>query len=89
MNTGVISISEYRQEDYQRIRELSVDRDEMHETWKEWEAGKKKGVKKFKKMGVRLVDVLVLPDELEKYCQERNVPIDGKARSQFVERRVR
>lgn len=82
MQTSGIGI--YRRKDYTKIRELSADRAEMDDTWEEWETNKNRTQQRFEQMGVRVVDVLVEPAALAKFCEKKGLRIDGTARAQFV-----
>ena len=75
-----IGIGVYRKKDYSKIRELSEDRDNMDDTWEEWEVNKKKAQQRFEQMGVRVVDVLVKPTALVEFCQKNGLRVDGSAR---------
>jgi len=81
MNVG---IGHYRPKDYLKIYNMSEDKETMNETWKEWKKKKDKAKAGLEKQGLHVVDVLVFPKELKKYCEEQGIKIDGKARSKFV-----
>ncbi|MEN0050982.1 MAG: hypothetical protein AAF806_28210 [Bacteroidota bacterium] len=79
-----IGIGYYRKEDYEEILRISSDRERMNDTWEEWKKKKEKTVRNLKLAGVTPIDVLVLPRDLEIYCYEQGLKIDGAARAQYV-----
>lgn len=79
-----IGVGEYRKEDYQEIFRISVDKDNMEDTWEKWKANKNRTIKKFQNMGLKTVDIIVKPKELVNYCRENGLKINGKSRAQFV-----
>lgn len=87
MNTN-IGVGEYRKEDYQEIYKLSEDKDNMDPTWEEWKKSKSDALKKFKKVGIKTIDIIVLPHELVKYCRENGLKINGKSRAGFIKDKV-
>jgi len=83
-----IGIGEYRKEDYQEILSLSKDRDNLDATWEDWKKNKKNAVKRFRKMGVKTIDIIVIPKELVQYCRENGLEINGDSRAAFISYKV-
>ena len=79
-----IGIGKYRKRDYQEILRLSEDRESMDQTWSEWKANKNRALKNFQKMGLKVLDVVILPIELVTYCRVNGMRINGESRSKFV-----
>jgi hypothetical protein len=57
----------------------------MHDSWEDWYKRYTKLKMNFIAKGFQVRDITVNILELKKYCWERNIPMDGKARSQFVQ----
>ena len=87
MNT-VFGIGHYLKEDYEEILNLSEDRENMDETWLEWKKSKATAIKNFKNMGIKPIDVIVIPKELVKYYRENGLNINGKSRANFISFKV-
>ena len=79
-----INLAYYKQEDWNRFLALIDDRENMHDTWKEWNKAYQKMKKNLVKDGFQVNDYIVDLDELRDYCYLQGIRIDGKARSQFV-----
>jgi len=83
-----IGIGEYQKKDYQEILKISEDKDNMDKTWEEWKASKNRALEKFKKMGLKPINILVKPKELVQYCREKGLKINGKSRADFITYKV-
>jgi len=83
-----IGIGDYRPKDYRKIYKMSEDKHDMNETWKEWKIKKDEAKAGLEMQGLEVIDVLVRPSELKKYCEENGFKINGEARSKFVRHKV-
>jgi hypothetical protein len=85
----VVGVAWYRPEQYGLLLALSVDSESMAKTYDEWLAGITRTMEDLRKPGViaRRVDVDVRV--LVAWCEERDRPLDGAARSEFAAERVR
>jgi hypothetical protein len=87
-NTGYqhtfVGVAWYRPEQWQRLREISVDRDELDDTYQEWVRNVEKVIKELNRNGIQCVKVTVEVEELLHWCQSQNIPVNGEARSRYV-----
>lgn len=83
-----VGIGVYRKKDYQEIRRISEDRDNLDETWEDWKKSKDKAKKGLKEQGLEITDILVLPKELVKYCRKRGLSINASSRAQYIQKKV-
>ncbi|HMD87033.1 MAG TPA: hypothetical protein VKO18_20270 [Terriglobia bacterium] len=74
----------YRPEQWQRLLEISVDVDQLEKTHAEWLAFAEKTVKDLERLGVSIIKVDVDVEELQIWSRQQGLPIDGKARAQFI-----
>lgn len=83
-----LGVAWYRPEQWDRLLEVSVDRNHLEPTHGEWKKHAEKLVKRMRREGyvVRRVDVDV--EELLGYCKERGVAVDAKARADFAEQKL-
>lgn len=84
----LFGIGAYEKEDYEEILKISEDKDQMDETWEEWKSNKDRTKLELEKYGMKVVDIIVKPMELMKYCRERGLSINGKSRSRYVTEKV-
>lgn len=85
----LFGIPEYRKEDWQRLREISVDKNQLENTWKSWKYEYNRTRKNMKKRGMTIVEVLVDIDELIDYCKKHGLEINADARARFAADKVR
>jgi hypothetical protein len=71
------------------LREISVDREKMSETWSEWEATASAKLAELRERGLDIRKVDVDVRELQAWCERGHRPIDGAARSEFVVEQLR
>lgn len=80
-----IKLAYYRKEDWKRFIKIIDDRENMHDTWKNWHKAFVKTKRDLVSHGFEVTDVIIDLDELMNYCEMRGIKNDGKARSQFVQ----
>ena len=82
-----INLAYYEKKDWNRLLEVIDDKENMHNTWKEWNKASLKLKKKLTSQGLAVKDVIVNIDSLIMYCEIRGIKNDGKSRSQFVSKK--
>jgi hypothetical protein len=84
----VTGVGWYRPEQWQRLREISVDVDQLEKTHAEWLEFAEKTVKDLERLGVSIIKVDVDVEELQSWSQQQGLPVDGKARAEFITNKV-
>jgi len=79
-----INLAYYKEEDWERFLESIDDKENMHDTWKDWHNVFLRIKKDLISHGFIVNDFVVEIDELQDYCKMRGIKNDGEARSQFV-----
>ncbi len=74
----------YRPDQWQRLREVSADREKLHDTWAEWYVHATSTVLDLQSMGIRLSKVEVDVEELIRWCEKRGEPVNSGSRSKFI-----
>lgn len=77
----------YRAEQWERLRDVSADRDNLEESFEEWVELAARRYEKMRREGLRLQKVDV--EELLKWCKGRGIPVDASARSEFAAHKLR
>ena len=85
----VTGIAWYRREQWARLRELSVDADELEESYDDWLTGVQKTLVQMAVTGVQARKVDVDVDELARWCRRERRPLDSAARAAFAAVRLR
>jgi hypothetical protein len=84
----ILGVSWYTREQYDRLLELADDRDNLEDTYDEWQASAEKMMVKLSKPGVLPRKVHINVEELVAWCKAHNRPINGAARTMFVADKV-
>ena len=80
----VAGIAWFRADQWQLLRSLSIDANELEKTYEEWVAIAEKAIEDLARQGVfaRKVDVDV--NDLQVWCSARKQPLDSSARAQYA-----
>jgi hypothetical protein len=87
--TTVLGVAWYRREQWNRLLEISSDRDRLEDTYEEWKSTAEKHFDELARPGfaIRRVDIDV--EELLSWCGSQDRPVDGEARAQFTTMKLR
>jgi 23S rRNA A2030 N6-methylase RlmJ len=80
----VAGVCWYSSTQWQELREIAADPERLEETYQEWLVVADQACQKMEASGIAIVKVPVDVQKLVAWCRERNLPIDGKARAQYV-----
>ena len=80
----VAGVAWYSSTQWQQLREVAADPERLENTYQEWLAVADQAWKKMEASGIALVKIPLDVPKLTDWCRERNLPIDGKARAQYV-----
>jgi hypothetical protein len=80
----VTGVAWYRPEQWQRLREVSVDVEKLEATHAEWLAVATKAISDLERRGISVIKVDVDVEELLSWCRHCSLPLDGKSRSTFA-----
>jgi len=82
--TREINLAFYREKDWLKFLKLIDDKENMHDTWSEWNKAYLKTKQDLTLHGFIVNDYVVNLTELKNYCASKGIKIDGKARAEFV-----
>jgi hypothetical protein len=80
----VLGVAWYTREQYESLLKLANDRDNLEDTYEDWQAAAEKMMVQLSRPGVLPWKVHIDVDELVFWCKDHNRPIDGAARTMFV-----
>ena len=80
----MVGIGWYSSTQWQQLREIAADPERLEETYQEWLVVADQTCQKMEASGISIVKVSVDVQELAAWCSERNLPVDGKSRAQYV-----
>ncbi len=84
-----VGVAWYRPEQWERLREISIDKDVLEETHEEWMQNAEKALQEFRRQGVEPLKVDVDVEELLRWCESRGIAVDGEARSGYTAANLR
>lgn len=82
--TTAIGVAWYRPEQWEVLRNVSVDRDKLEETYAEWLVEAERVVKQLQQRGLRVMKVDLEISDLMLWCESQRIPLDAKARSNYA-----
>ena len=84
----ILGIAWYSRKQYEGLLEIATDRDNLEDTYEEWQATAEKMMVELSRPGVLPRKIHIDVDELVSWCKSHNRPVDGAARTIFVADKV-
>jgi hypothetical protein len=84
----VVGLAWYRPDQWQRVREISADEDNLHDSYLEWLQSAEARFQELRSSGLRVEKVDVHSEALTLWCNERGLEINGEARSRYAAERL-
>jgi len=88
-NPVKFSLAWFRREEWDRLLDVSDDRDDLEETFDEWVQVAQQQCEELGRLGYDVEKVDVDVEELVRWCLAQGTPVNGKARANFALRKVR
>ena len=85
----VVGIAWYRPDNYRRVLEIMVDREDLPGSFIEWRKRAEKALRQLKRQGHIVVRIPLDADEFEQWCRESGQRTDGSARARYASDMVR
>ncbi|MHC4441404.1 MAG: hypothetical protein ACYTF1_12795 [Planctomycetota bacterium] len=86
---NVVGVAWYSSEQWDLLRSVSDDVDELEETYDDWIACAEKTTAQLEEQSIKIHKVHVDVDEIVEWCKENNKPVDAHARSEFTTHKLR
>ncbi|MGH1469973.1 MAG: hypothetical protein ACRBCS_02180 [Cellvibrionaceae bacterium] len=80
----VFGISWFQPDQWERLIDISEDRDQLDDTYEDWRRNTSNTIKELESQGQKIKKVKINLEQLIYWCNENNLPINGKSRSQYV-----
>lgn len=84
----VIGIAWCDREQWERLKAVADDRDQLDDTFEEWQAKVTEAIRSFEAQGYAVRKATIDVDELVAWCQARGRRNDGPARSEYVSEKL-
>ena len=85
---GILGVAWYTREQYERLLKFANDRDNLEDTYEEWQATAEKMMVQLSRPGVLPRKVHIDVEELVAWCKAHKRPNDGASRTVFVADKV-
>ena len=82
-------IAWYRPEQWSRLLEISADREDLENTFAEWEQLATEKLRSLRAEGLQVKKIIVDVEKLLAWCLSRGLSVDSTARSQYVSQVLR
>jgi hypothetical protein len=86
--TGLAAIASYEPDQWGALLAIAADRQNLEDTWEEWNAGVEKLIAELHERGIPCVRVPLDVEEIKQFCEEQGIPNDGKARADLAARKA-
>lgn len=87
-DSAAVGIAWYRPSQWQRLLDVSADRDKLEDTHAEWLANAVGILRQMRRAGIKAVQVDVDVEELLRWCDAEAKPVDGDSRARFAAKKA-
>lgn len=81
---AVVGVGWYRQEEYDRFLASAQDRDDLDDTWAEWQITAERAIRQLRAQGLDVRKVEIALDDLLAYCMVEGKPNTAATRAAYV-----
>ena len=85
----VVAVAWYRAKQWQRLRSVSIDDDDLEDTYEQWLHDAEQKFAELSSLGLCAEKVEVDVERLIAWCNEHGLELDGRARSRYVAEKLR
>lgn len=86
--TTVIAIASFSREDWEKLKQIAEDQDELHDTYEEWQKDVLELQRTIMGAGRFSLRISVTAEELQQWCKDNGLPLNGGSRSQYAQLRA-
>jgi ribosomal protein S16 len=80
-NVGIVW---YTPEEWERMKQISIDSERLEDSFKEWESMAQKTLNDMKATGIAGTKVFIKAEEFFVWCKIHSLPVDAASRSRYV-----
>jgi hypothetical protein len=81
---GIVGVGWYRPEQWQRLLEISSDRDGLEDTHEEWLGNATRVFNRLKREGVPVVKMDIDVEDMVTWCSKNGLVVNGDSRAKYV-----
>jgi len=87
--TVVVGVAWFDRKQWKRLTEAVEDRNELEDTYEQWQQSALDAVRMIERQGQRVEMVHVEVESLVFWCTEKGLPVNGKSRAEYVTQLMR
>lgn len=80
----VVGLAWFDRKQWQRLTEAVADRNELDDTFEQWQQSALEAVRATERQGQKVEKVHVEVESLVSWCKEKGLPVNGKSRAEYV-----
>ena len=84
-----LGVAWYKPEQWERLREISADANDLEATYDEWLRVAEEGLHHMREVGLRPERIEVDVEALWRWCRAHEYPVDAEARARYVAEQLR
>jgi hypothetical protein len=88
-NDAQTGLAWYSRESWHRLREIADDREQLDDSFEEWERGALQAVRELASVGRRVQKVPIDVEAYVTWCRERGCRLDSASRAGYVTERLK
>jgi len=81
---GIVGVGWYRPEQWERLLEISSDRDQLEGTYEEWLGNATRVFRYLKRQGFAVVKTEIALEDLLAWCAKRELEVNGESRAKYI-----
>lgn len=85
----VVGLAWFDRKQWRRLTEAVEDRNELDETYEQWQQSAHDAVRVIEGQGQKVEMVHIEVESLVSWCKEKGLPVNGKSRAEYVAQLVR
>jgi predicted transcriptional regulator len=82
--TLAIGVAWYQPDQWKQLCDVSVDRDELEDTYEEWVRDAERFIKRLRQEGFQVVKVEITIADLLLWCESQKIAVNSQARSKYA-----
>jgi len=80
----VVGFAWFDRKQWQRLTEAVADRNELDDTYEQWEQSALEAVRMIERQGQKVEMVHIEVESLVSWCMAKGLPVNGKSRAEYV-----
>ncbi len=88
MQSSVVGVTWYTEENWERVKAAATDPERFEETYTEWSSMAVDALANIKRTGVNAVKFFISHEELLSWCALHNKPNNAASRAEFVSEKL-